>query len=362
MKQRIFSGILTGVIYTYLLPMIFYVPYYNWTYARDNGFVKWVLLGEVVATGKGFAWPYFVIFEKPKSNIKEHFNKSMEFSNEATKLRNQGQSFSTINDKEMEKFIFLNRKALEEALLIDIEKLNNIHPNFGNHFRDEYIKGLQLLSEGYDKHQNQELIQAQILLNNWGDWYSANLENIKTRNKTEVSVKSLEKSNSEEPKLNASELDRYSKILKKANEEALNQSDIIELRSAISDYTNRTSRKLTKNEYDHFIGTIKLSNDYLYELGTSLLYTWDQKKVTTTTKFDELYKTMKMIKIRKEEKLEEDMNTLAAAAKNQTAIKAQDGQKYEFSREIILEHMKQNELSNSNMDKIQVMMKEFVEQ
>ena len=29
-----------------------FVPYFNWTYARDHGFVRWIVLGEVAATAK----------------------------------------------------------------------------------------------------------------------------------------------------------------------------------------------------------------------------------------------------------------------------------------------------------------------
>jgi hypothetical protein len=361
MKQKFTTRLLTLVTNLYIFSWLLFVPYYNWTYANDNGFVKWLLLGEVVATGKGIIWPYFFFFDKPKENNVTHFINSMKYQNDATKLINQGQDFAPTNDSDMKKIMELKRKAFDEAKMVNIEKLNNIHPNFGNHFRDEYIKGLQLFIYGYDKHQDQDFIQAQILMDNWVDWYYSNI-NIKSKNKIEVQVKSPNTSSKpEEPKLNSSELDRYSRVLKKANEEVLNQTDLDELRSVISDYTTRTARKITKSEYDNFIGLIKLSDDYMYELGTSLLYSWDQKKIITTNKFNELYQTMKMTKIRKEQKLIVDMSSLKAAAANQHFVEIQTGQKYEFNREIILEHIKQNEISNANMNKIEAMMKEFVE-
>lgn len=42
--------------------MLIFAPYYNWTYARDNGFIKWLFLGEVSATAKAIVWPYFAFF------------------------------------------------------------------------------------------------------------------------------------------------------------------------------------------------------------------------------------------------------------------------------------------------------------
>jgi TPR repeat protein len=43
----------------YLIPSFVSAPYFNYLYARENGFLAWLLFGEVVATVKSFAWPYF---------------------------------------------------------------------------------------------------------------------------------------------------------------------------------------------------------------------------------------------------------------------------------------------------------------
>jgi hypothetical protein len=33
--------------------------YYNWQFARGNGFLNWVFLGEIVPSAKALIWPYF---------------------------------------------------------------------------------------------------------------------------------------------------------------------------------------------------------------------------------------------------------------------------------------------------------------
>jgi hypothetical protein len=343
------------------LSQIYFIPYYNWQYAKENGFLKWLFLGEVVAFGKAFAWPYFVFFDKPSSNL-SHFIKSINYSNEAAKLSNQGKPFESVDKADMKKFIDLKKKALEEAKLVNIEQLNRDHPNFGNHYRDEFMKGLRLLIEGYEKEDNGKIIEASILFDRWGDWYSSNLENIRKGNKTEIEPK-VESSISmpEAPKLNASELDRYSTVLKRAGEAELKDTDLGELRSTMSDYTKRTGRKMTNQEYSAFIGIIKLSNDYFYELGQSLLYSWDNKKIITTNNFDSLYQKMKVLGMRKEVKLKADMECLKAAARNENYGEDEFGQKYKLGREVILRGIKENELLNSNMQKIATVVKEFVE-
>jgi len=361
MKRSIFTSILTGIFYLYFFSTIIFVPYYNWTYAKENGFVKWLVFGELIATAKGFIWPYFMFFDDSNKSNLIYLNNSINLSNEGTTIVNKNTPFSISRDNQIAQVIDFQRKALKEGKKVNINKLNKHHPNFGNYFRDYFLKGLDLYIIGYDSNREDSFIKGQLLLNTWGNWYTANFDNIRKGNGIEVVVNQDKNSTlTEEPKFTASELERYSRVLKKAEEEILDNQDIELLRSVFQEYTSRTNRKLTEEEYNNFIGVIKLVNDYIYELGSSLLYSWDQKKVITSNKFDDLYKTMQMLQIRKPEKLKEDIETLKAASLNQNFTVDGYGQKYEFGREIILEHMKQNELSNSNMDKIQLMMKEFV--
>ncbi len=339
--------------------MLFSVPYFNWIYAKENGFVKWLVLGELVATGKGIIWPYYLFTKNDKENFSEHLIKSIEYSNKTATVVNKNHPFMALDVVEKKKFVDFKRDALEEGLLVNLDALNSRHPNFGNYFRDFYLKGLQILIEGYDKNNEQNVIQGFSLLDTWADWYSANLENIKTGNKIEVQLKQ-NNSSEEAPQMNVSELNRYSKVLKKANEENLNETDIVELRGVFKDYSERTGRKFSSEEYNYFIGTIKILDDYLYELGTSLLLTWDQKKITKTSKYDELYKTIKIQDLRKDEKLKMDIQTLKAASANQNFVEDFEGRKFSFGRNIILAQMKNNELTISNIKKISDLMKELM--
>lgn len=57
-------------IYLYISLFIF-VPYYNWQYANDHGFADWLFFGEVVATSKAMAWPYFVFLKNTDSRARK---------------------------------------------------------------------------------------------------------------------------------------------------------------------------------------------------------------------------------------------------------------------------------------------------
>ncbi len=54
------TKILAVAVGLYMLGTMVAVPYFNWQYARENGFMSWLFLGEFVATAKGLAWPYFI--------------------------------------------------------------------------------------------------------------------------------------------------------------------------------------------------------------------------------------------------------------------------------------------------------------
>ena len=47
--------------YAYLVITMLTVPVFNWRYAREHGFVSWLLFGEVVATFKAVVWPYYAV-------------------------------------------------------------------------------------------------------------------------------------------------------------------------------------------------------------------------------------------------------------------------------------------------------------
>src|SRR4051812_4230303 len=50
-----------GLLYAYLLGIVCSVPYFNYQYARSNGFVAWLFFGEIVPSLKGVVWPVFAV-------------------------------------------------------------------------------------------------------------------------------------------------------------------------------------------------------------------------------------------------------------------------------------------------------------
>ncbi len=58
---RVGRSLAMGVYGSYLIGIMVMTIFYNYQFARDNGFVTWLFLGEVAPTGKAIVWPYFVV-------------------------------------------------------------------------------------------------------------------------------------------------------------------------------------------------------------------------------------------------------------------------------------------------------------
>jgi len=160
--------------------------------------------------------------------------------------------------------------------------------------------------------------------------------------------------------LNSYELDKYSLAIAQAYEKPITNADLENLRVAVKSYVTRTGNYLTRNDISNFIELINKTLDYQHELGQSLLFSWDQHQVFTTNKFDSLYQEMQNGNGRKAELLQADKNNIKAVAQNQNYTEDADGNKYEFSRENIVEQLSKIEIARTNYEKISQVFSEFV--
>lgn len=161
----------------FIVAFIFFTPYYNWQYAKTHGFVKWFLFGEVIATTKAVAWPYFVFFNS--DGTASHIIKSLDYANKATVVINKVGPNQQISQADMEQIINYYKKALAESKKANIEWMNQHYPGFGDHYRSEFMRGLELFIQSYEKNDAIDALASQALLKQWGDWYQANIDDIK---------------------------------------------------------------------------------------------------------------------------------------------------------------------------------------
>jgi hypothetical protein len=50
------------IMVAYLISVAFATPYFNWVFAKENGFLAWLFFGQIIPTFQAFVWPYFVFF------------------------------------------------------------------------------------------------------------------------------------------------------------------------------------------------------------------------------------------------------------------------------------------------------------
>lgn len=109
----------------------------------------------------------------------QHFSKSIDYKNQATRILNKDQSPGVISKEDMLAVVDLTRQALAEAKLVDIDQLNRDYKDFGTHYRDEFIRGLKLFLDGYDSLDNKKNLEGQVLDDQWGTWYRQNADGIR---------------------------------------------------------------------------------------------------------------------------------------------------------------------------------------
>jgi hypothetical protein len=69
-KKTGIGRILYIVALSYFFSLLFVVPLYNWQYAHNYGFARWLYFGEVIATAKAVVWPYYEIKARYSSEDK----------------------------------------------------------------------------------------------------------------------------------------------------------------------------------------------------------------------------------------------------------------------------------------------------
>jgi hypothetical protein len=156
-------------------------PYYNWQYAKENGFLKWVILGEVVATTKALAWPYFLAtastdrrlagtdWSNEEIDNARHFFRASEASQRATRVSNASGG-GVMSEQDAAALLRDRKEALTEARLVRDDVLEKACPGLSSMFRTKFERGLELQLRNLEFSDIQAEIQGASLQNEWVDW------------------------------------------------------------------------------------------------------------------------------------------------------------------------------------------------
>ncbi len=117
-----------------------------------------------------------IVKHNPKVNKDmKHIFKSIIISNQAYEiLKNSAVHHKRIGEEDINKMVSLWEKAIKEAEKVDVDNMNKYIPEFSKHYKEEFIKGLNLLVDGFKNSNNVKKLQGAFLLDRWGIWNNKN--------------------------------------------------------------------------------------------------------------------------------------------------------------------------------------------
>ena len=93
-----------------------------------------------------------------------------------------------LEDPEREKLLGHCRDAPKEARMVNIENVNKQVPGFADHYGKEFVRGMELLTQGYKNDDQATKFEGALLLDSWAVW---NKENRKKLGRIEEPTPSL---------------------------------------------------------------------------------------------------------------------------------------------------------------------------
>ena len=172
--KNFWQKICIGGFYLYFLMVcFFFIPYYNWNYAKTHGFMKWLFLGEVVATAKAIVWPYYVLsnpVEHHDSPDATHFINSKKAYEEALIIINEVGDVSKLPaDKRTVVADFL-RLSINEANKVQPSYLQESHKDYLKMYEEKYKNGISTILKGIETDNTALLLKGAFACNEFSDW------------------------------------------------------------------------------------------------------------------------------------------------------------------------------------------------
>ncbi len=71
------------------------------------------------------------------------------------------------------------RDTLKSAEAVNIQRIDKHLAGFADHFKDEFISGLEFLEQGYSDNDTALLLRGAILLDRWALWYNQQYDELR---------------------------------------------------------------------------------------------------------------------------------------------------------------------------------------
>lgn len=162
------GGVLTLLLSLYMATVAVAAVYFNWEFARTNGFSRWLFLGEVVSTAKALVWPYFAFrtdgaaehaysapSEIDRTRLSPQQISEMEvkklilainYSQQGAYLLNSSPHENLDDYPNLEDILAYRRKAVEVGKSADRGVLNSVYPGLAINSRMSLFRQCLCLS------------------------------------------------------------------------------------------------------------------------------------------------------------------------------------------------------------------------
>ncbi len=172
--------------------LTFATPYYNWQYAKDNGFIKWAFGGEIIATAKAFVWPYFVLTdymnqevpsrqvsmnEATEGSLTSFFAAISSVSGAQSLMENMLISDDPLSD--WDDMQLLLRNAQTRLTEVDTTVLNNIYNGWGEIVDSALIPAVKSLVAGIENDFEEiHFARADAMMVRYNNWLNENSQSL----------------------------------------------------------------------------------------------------------------------------------------------------------------------------------------
>ena len=179
--KKMASYVAMGLVGSYLLSLSVMIPYFNWKYAQENGFIKWVILGEIIASAKSIIWPYYIFYDKNGNKNKVQVDSiygesSIQYINakksgdEAINIVLKKGDITALDKSDSIKMLELLRLSLSEARLVKKSYLMVVHNEFPDKYEKGYRLAVQTMIEGFESDNTALLLAGAYGYNEFVVW------------------------------------------------------------------------------------------------------------------------------------------------------------------------------------------------
>ncbi len=369
---------------------------FSYQYAREHGFLSWLLFGEFVPGLKAAVWEVFLILTLVQGAEQQHVltSEAQDFwwqpeymslvqfvsSDDDSTVSITYQSGLKASDQTTCSVLIQNDSSLVLRVELPKKALFTLDPETGQKvpskttpiytIRDHDLNGTpddfriepegepisreQLTEDGYTVYRSSPEQESVPLFWGLGIGFCINhfLHGVD-------SPMPRQEDSQDWPELTAEELSEMSLVSGKAMREPLEDEDLKRFTKVVADYSRRVARPLSKQDLWIFAMLLETTYQYDYELGRCLLHSIDGGEPFVSNDLERLRQLMETQGFARKAKLDADYRKIVSAARGKIFTDEFGNQYHPTTRQDVLDGFEQIEMVKGNLDKISAALEDW---